>query len=147
LDAAGVGGRAVRAHSRWSGLGTGSEDGAKAGEQVENQGEHGKLAHDATGRDTNTTDSSAHRRETRPTDGDLAKDSDGCGGAALLRLVVEVHLGSAVAGGADAEGGVGVQSVLYTAKSASGTLNAEVLNARIMSRSGSGSRVLLFIQR
>jgi len=57
------------------------------------------------------------------------------------------NLGSAVAGGADAEGGGGVQSVLYTPKSASGTLNAEVLNARIMSRSGSGSRVLLFIQR
>ena len=38
-----------------------------------------------------------------------------------------------------------VQSVLYTVNSASGTLNGEVLNARIMSRSG--SRVLLFIQR
>jgi hypothetical protein len=54
-------------------LGTGAEGGAKAGEQVQEQGEHGWVAHDAIAR-LPFLWIHAHRRETRLVDEDVAKD-------------------------------------------------------------------------
>lgn len=55
-------------------LGTGAEGGAKAGEQVQKQREHGWVAHDAIAR-LPFLWIHAHRRETRLVDEDVAKDS------------------------------------------------------------------------